>query len=302
MFIKQITDWLSESGYSFSFEGKSCTEVSGFASLEACESGKITWVKKQENYEKLADRSDVSVAVVQEGLCLDIPNKIVAANSKEVFFAILHHFWGAERQFGFIGKGTFISEEAEIDPSAYIGYNCSIVGDVKIGANTIVENNVTLCNKTVVGNDCIIHSGAVIGADGFGFSIDNTGLPTKVEHFGGVSIGNRVEIGANTCIDRGTIDDTVIGDDVKIDNLVHIAHNVLIEKGAMVVAGAIVCGSAKLGRESYIAPGGIVKNQLQVGNNALIGLGAVVTKPVSEASVVTGVPAREIRKVQKGDK
>lgn len=176
------------------------------------------------------------------------------------------------------------------------------MGNVKIGANTVIENNVSISNNVIIGAECMIHSGAVIGADGFGFAFDADGLPVKVEHFGGVIIGNRVEIGANTCIDRGTIDNTIIHSDVKIDNLVHIAHNVVLLKGAVVVAGAVICGSAQLGENSYVAPGGIVRNQLLVGDHAFVGLGAVVTKPVSEYSVVAGVPAKEIRKVKQGDK
>nr|MBQ4456675.1 hypothetical protein [Clostridia bacterium] len=302
MELKTIAQWLTESGYQFSYKGDDSTEISGFASLGSCEAGKITWVKKQENYEKLEDRSGITVAVVQDGLDLDIPNQIIAGNSKEVFFGILHHFWGTEKKQGFVGTGTYISPDAEIDPTAYIGYNCSIDGKVKIGANTVIENNVSISNSVVIGDNCLVHSGVVIGADGFGFAFGDDGLPIKVEHFGGVIIGNRVEVGANTCIDRGTIENTVIYDDVKIDNLVHIAHNVVLQKGAVVVAGAIICGSAQLGEDSYVAPGGIVKNQLQVGNNAFVGLGAVVTKPVDEYSVVAGVPAKEIRKVKPGDK
>lgn len=302
MELKTITKWLMDSGYEFSFKGDDSCKIDGFASLGAYEVGKITWVKKKENYEKLGDQIRITVAVVQDGLDLDIPNQIISANSKEIFFAILHHFWGTGIQRGFIGEGTYISPEVCIDPTAYIGCNCSIVGDVKIGANSVIENNVSISNKVIIGNDCLIHSGVVIGADGFGFAFGEDGYPIKVEHFGGVIIGDRVEIGANTCVDRGTIDNTLIFDDVKIDNLVHIAHNVILSKGAVVVAGAIVCGSAQLGENSYVAPGGIVKNQLQIGNNALVGLGAVVTKPVDAYSVVAGVPAKEIRRVKQGDK
>jgi len=301
MEIKTITQWLAKSGYTFAFKGDEHIEVSGFASLNSCETGKITWIKKRENYEKLENKTGINIAVVQNGLELDIPNQIVATKSKEVFFAILHHFWGAEKKPGFIGAGTFISPEAEIDSTVYVGYNCSIVGKVKIGANTVIENNVTVSNAEI-GENCLIHSGVVIGADGFGFAFGENGLPIKVEHFGGVIIGDRVEVGANTCVDRGTIENTTIYDDVKIDNLVHIAHNVVLQKGAVVVAGAIICGSVQLGEDSYVAPGGIVKNQLQVGNNAFVGLGAVVTKPVDDYSVVIGVPAKEIRKVKLGDK
>lgn len=302
MYIKTITQWLADNDYDFIFQGNENEDILGFAALNSCETGKITWIKKADNYENLVEKKTITVAVVQEGLDLDIPNQIIASKSKEVFFAILHHFWGSERPNGFVGEGTFVSPEAEIDSTAYIGYNCSIVGKVKIGANTIIENNVSIINDTVIGEDCLIHSGVVVGADGFGFAFGENGLPIKVEHFGGVIVGNRVEIGANTCIDRGTIDNTIICDDVKIDNLVHIAHNVVLHNGAVVVAGAIICGSAQLGEDCYVAPGGIVKNQLTVGNNAFVGLGAVVTKTVDEYSVVAGVPAKEIRKVKSGDK
>lgn len=302
MKIKEIMQWLVENKYEFSFKGNDSVDISGFASLNTCEAGEITWVKKKDNFDNMKDHSGVIVAVVQDGLELDIPNQIISKKSKEVFFAILHHFWGNKKLDGYVGAGTYISPEAEIDPEAHIGYNCSIVGNVKIGANTVIENNVSISNHVVIGNDCLIHSGVVIGSDGFGYAFGENGLPIKVEHFGGVIIGNRVEIGANTCIDRGTIDNTRIHDDVKIDNLVHIAHNTVLHKGAVVVAGAIICGSAQLGENSYIAPGGIVKNQLLIGNNALVGLGAVVTKPVEDFSVVAGVPAKEIRKLKPGDK
>ena len=297
-----ITDWLSKEGYKFEYIGEEHFDVLGFASLKTCAPGKITWIKKKENYEQMDSPKRVGIAVVQSGLDLDVPNQIITRNSKAVFFAILHHFWGQKKKEASIGNGTYICSDAYIDPSVSVGCNCSIVGDIKIGANTVIENNVSICNSVTIGHDCLIHSGVVIGSDGFGFAFDDKGVPIKVEHFGGVTIGDRVEIGANTCIDRGTIDDTHIDDDVKIDNLVHIAHNVVLQKGAVVVAGAIVCGSAELGENSYIAPGGIVKNQLHIGDNAFVGLGAVVTKPVEQNSVVAGVPAREIRKVKTGDK
>lgn len=302
MELKTIIQWLRENNYEFSYQGDEQLEISGFASLESCIPGRITWVKKKANYERIEDHSGIKIAVVHTGLDLDIPNQIITSNSKEVFFAILHHFWGKEKVRGYIGVGTYISPEAEVDPTAYIGHNCTIDGNVKIGASTIIENNVSISNNVIIGDNCLIHSGVIIGSDGFGFAFGEDGLPIKVEHFGGVIIGNRVEVGANTCIDRGTIENTVIHDDVKIDNLVHIAHNVVLFNGAVVVAGAIICGSAKLGEESYVAPGGIVKNQLQVGKNGFVGLGAVVTKSVDDNSVVAGVPAKEIRKVKQGDK
>ena len=142
----------------------------------------------------------------------------------------------------------------------------------------------------------------MIGSDGFGYFSDEENKLIKVNHRGGVVIGNDVEIGANTCIDRGTIGDTIIGSNTKIDNLVHIAHNVIIGNSVCVVAGSIICGSAILDDYSYVAPGGIIKNQIKVEKNAMIGLGAVVNKQVRQNKVVIGVPAKEIRDVGKGDK
>lgn len=149
--------------------------------------------------------------------------------------------------------------------------------------------------KVKIGCNTIIHSGVVIGTDGFGYFDNEDGLHEKVEHFGGVSIGDNVEIGANTCIDRGTLDDTYIGNNVKIDNLCHIAHNVTIEENSMVIALSMLGGSSTLKKNVYIAPGVMVMNQVTIGERSLAGMGAVVIKDVQNNKVVIGVPAKELR-------
>jgi len=116
-----------------------------------------------------------------------------------------------------------------------------------------------------------------------------------VPHYGGVVIGQNVEIGANTCIDRGTLDDTIIGNNVKIDNLCHIGHNCIIKDNSSIVALSMLGGSAIIEENSYIAPGVMIKNQLKIGENSLIGIGAVVIKDVEKNKVVAGVPAKVIR-------
>lgn len=302
MKLEKILDWIRAQGYAHVFHGDARTEIDGFSSLLNYRENSLTWIKKEENYDSLGRPKNISCAVVQSGAAVDFKNAIVTEHSKEVFFAVLHEFWGEKRKEGTIGKGTVISDGAEIDPTAVIGCNCSIAGDVRIGAHTVIAHNVVIQGKVRIGEGCIIHSGAVIGSDGYGFSFGDDGLMRKAEHYGGVEIGNDVEIGANTCIDRGTIDNTVIGDNTKTDNLVHIAHNVHIGKSVCAVAGAVILGSAKLHDGAYIAPGGIVKNQLEVGRNGFVGLGAVVTKSVEDGEVVIGLPAKPVRKIQKGDK
>ena len=294
MKLKEILGWLSETHRSFVFHGDEEAVVDGFASLDHCEVGKITWVKKKENYEKLADKSGVFCAVIQEGIDLSIPNQIISSNSKEVFFAILNHFWGNKRKEGFIGTGTVISENAVIDPSAYIGYNCSIIGEVKIGARTIIENNVVISGRVSIGEDCHIQSCTVIGEDGFGYSKDpETGKKTMVEHFGGVRIGDSVFIGSNVNIERGTIDDTVLENGVKISPSVLIGHNDHIGENTTVICSCLY-GSVRTGKDAYITAS-IIQNQTEVGRHTVIGMGSVVTKPVPDDVIAFGVPAKVIK-------
>lgn len=176
--------------------------------------------------------------------------------------------------------------EASVSNNAYIGEN------VSIGNGTMVYPNVTIYNDVKIGRNCIIHSGTVIGADGFGYEKDKQGNMIKIAHLGSVVIGHHVEVGANTCIDRGTLGDTIIEDGVKIDNLVHIAHNVHIQKNVVVIANSMIAGSVVLEEGAWIAPSSSIRETKRVGKNALVGLGSVVVSDVSPNTTVMGVPAK----------
>lgn len=299
----EIIKYLTNEGY----EVKSCGNleviVDGFCSLNNPRSKSITWVKQYTDkvIDKFAGCKDC-IVIAKEVFPLPFENVcfIIVSEPKEVFFRILDRFWSEQIEYRIDPSSSICTKK--IAKNVSIGYNCYIGPEVSIGEGVIIEHNVTITNRVIIGANCIIHSGVVIGTDGFGYYIDENGRPGKVKHFGGVVIGDNVEIGANTCIDRGTIDNTVIGSDSKVDNLVHIAHNTQIGKNVMVIAGAIICGSAKVLDNAYIAPGGIVKNQLIVGENALVGMGAVVTHSIENDVVVAGIPAKELRKVQKNDK
>lgn len=284
-------------------QGDSSVTVSGFCSLKNPRSSCITWIKNATE-ESLGGFHNYDECIIVATKAIPIPmNKycfILTDEPKATFFNILKKFWGHQQSWKV--SSSAVIKTKTLPSQISIGENVYIAENVTIGENTIIGHNVVIYDNVKIGEGCIIHAGTVIGTDGFGYFIDENGFPSKVEHFGGVIIGDRVEIGANVCIDRGTIDNTEISDDVKIDNLVHIAHNVYVGKGAMVVAGAIICGSATLETNSYVAPGGIVMNQLHVGEKALVGLGAVVTKSVEKDTVVAGVPAKPIRKVKEGDR
>lgn len=297
--INEIVSCIDKLNLSPYVQGVTDKSLVGFCSLSRPRDACLTW-SKQESLEEGTLPPCVVIAPAEASLD-GFPGAlavIATDNPKAAFFGTLHEFWGRSVSMGIASSAVVLSK---IDNDVFIGEHSYIGQDVCIGHNTVIGQNVTICCPTIIGSQCVIHPGTVIGADGFGYYFDN-GVPQKVEHFGGVIIGDRVEIGANVCVDRGTIDNTEIHDDVKIDNLVHIAHNAIIGRGAMVVAGAIVCGSARLGDEAYVAPGGIVKNQVAVGAGSLIGLGAVVTKDLEDGLVAVGLPAKAIREVRDGDK
>jgi len=184
-----------------------------------------------------------------------------------------------------------------IDPSVRVGSNVSIGRkNVRIGENTVIHDNVVIYDNVHIGSDCIIQSGAVIGGDGFGYIQDVDLEWIRFPHYGKVIIKNKVEIGSNTCIDRGSLSDTIIEDGVKIDNLVHVAHNTKIGKNSLIIALAMIGGSTKIGENCWIAPSSSLKDNIRIGDQSIVGLGAVVLKDVPNLTVVVGNPARILRK------
>lgn len=279
--ILEILDYLESVGYEFQFIGDSSDSFEGFSSLRNYKENSLTWVRDKKVLEEI-ETCNIQFIVVQAGVEIKARNKIITEKSKEIFFAILKHFWGELERKPQISQDSYISKKVVIADSASIGHNCTIDGDIIIGENTIIEDNVVLMNKMEIGDNCIIHAGCVFGKDGFGFSFDEKGIPHKVEHFGGICIGDNVEIGGNVIVDRGTIDDTVIGDDTKIDSHCLIAHNSVIGSKVLIVGGVLVGGSCRIGDGTYIAPGVILKNQTSVGINSFVGMGVLMNNNVGD--------------------
>jgi UDP-3-O-[3-hydroxymyristoyl] glucosamine N-acyltransferase len=175
---------------------------------------------------------------------------------------------------------------AHVHPTAYVAET------VDLGHGTIVGPLASIIGPTRIGRMCVIGPGARIGNPGFGYERgpDDRWQPKPQNH--GVVIEDDVHVGANTCIDRGSYRDTRIGAGTRIDNLVHIAHNVQIGKRCLVIAQAMLAGSVELGDDVHVAPCASVREHTEVGRGALLGLGAVVVKPVVAGDTVTGVPAR----------
>src|SRR5690606_15108027 len=166
----------------------------------------------------------------------------------------------------------------------------------RVGAGPVREPRVTLGSDVVIGERCIVHSGAVIGSDGFGFARDGAEW-VKIPQIGGVRIGDDVEIGANTTIDRGTIEDTVLENGVKIDNLVQIAHNARIGAHSIMAAMSGVAGSTKVGERCMIGGGAVVANQLTICDDVMLTFRSVVTRSIKTPGTYSGtLPAEEAKR------
>lgn len=181
-----------------------------------------------------------------------------------------------------IAAGAVVSAGASIAAGSQIGAGCVIEDDVVIGSNTRISANVTIGYDCKVGNDCIIHSGVVLGADGFGFVKDGDSY-LKIPQLGSVHIGNNVEIGANTTIDRGALEDTVIGNGVKLDNQIQIAHGVSIGDNTVISAATAIAGSTHIGSGCLI--GGVVGivEHLSITDNVMITGRTMVTHSINQS-------------------
>jgi len=149
-----------------------------------------------------------------------------------------------------------------------------------------------LYDNVIMNESCKIKAGAVIGFEGFGFERDENGVPFRIPHIGKVVLGYDVEIGANTVIARGTVDDTVIGNNVKIDDCCFIAHNCNIGENTLIVAGSVICGSVKIGKNCFIGANCTIKNKVTIGDFVTVGMGANVVKDVPDGATIAGFKAQ----------
>lgn len=189
-----------------------------------------------------------------------------------------------------IGANAVIEDGVELGDDVVIGAGCFVGKNSKIGARTKLWANVSVYHNVQIGADCLIQSSTVIGSDGFGYANDK-GQWVKIPQTGGVVIGNKVEIGACTCIDRGALDPTVIEDNVIIDNLCQIAHNVHIGFGTAVAGGVVMAGSLKVGRFCQIGGASVINGHMEICDGAIITGMGMVMRPITEKGIYSsGIP------------
>jgi UDP-3-O-[3-hydroxymyristoyl] glucosamine N-acyltransferase len=292
--VCELVDFLSSEGL-LAQEAEEVEDgrLVGFSPAAASRAETVTWLREVEHgWPPLR----AAVAIVPAGA--ENPPEgllVLRANNPRVAFARAGaRFASAPRPSG-IEPTAVVGEGCRIATTAYVGHHCVVGAGVDIGEGTVIGHGVSILEGCRIGANCTIHPGVVIGADGFGYERDEDGAWVKFPHLGHVVIGDDVDVGANTCIDRGALGDTRVERGAKVDNLCHIAHNVVLGEDSVVIALSMIGGSTTLEPGAYVAPGAVVRNKVVIGARALVGLGAVVVGDVVADDVVMGVPARSRR-------
>jgi len=291
--------------------------VSGIATLELANANEVTFLANP-SYRKQLATTQAAAVILHHDMQAECPVSVLVMNNPYVGFARLSQlFNNLPAQAAFIhpsatiaatadiaedvsiGANVVIGEYVQVGSGTRLGANCVISDHSIIGEQCILHANVVMYHDVVVGNDCILHSGCVIGADGFGFAPD-AGQWVKIAQLGGVRIGNQVEIGANTTIDRGALGNTQIGNGVKLDDQIMIAHNVVIGDHCAIAGTSGIAGSTTLGKNCTIAGGVGIVGHIDITDGVHITGMTLVSKSIKEAGVYSSgtamMPANEWRK------
>ncbi len=295
--------------------------INGLNDLKNAEKGQITFIGNSK-FKKYWEESKASAAIVNDCIKIDTSDKpIIFVKDADIAMGKLLEVFSPKNVPVFdqdihpsavIHTSAILSKNVKIGPFCYIGKDVSIgegsilYPNVSIFDNSLIGNNCVFWSGTVIrensiiGNSCIFHNNVSIGADGFGYrpSPEGKGL-VKIHHIGNVVIGNNVEIGANTCVDKATFDSTVIGDGCKIDNLVQIAHNSVMGKYCLMAGNSGLAGSVTLGDGVMIGGSASVKEHTKIGSGASVGAGSGVISDVAQGTTVLGYPAAEYREMLK---
>ena len=301
------------------FKGDGQVAITGIASLTKATPEQLTFISNPK-FRTLLKESQAGILVVNESdieFCDETSNLLIVNDPYVAYARLAQYMDNTPKAAQNIHPSAVIAESAHLGENVSIGANAVIEENVTlgndviigpgcfVGQNSKIDNgtqlwaNVTVYHNVEIGQYCLIQSGAIIGSDGFGYA-NERGKWIKIPQTGGVIIGNRVEIGACTCIDRGALDPTVIEDNVIIDNLCQIAHNVHIGTGTAVAGGVIMAGSLKVGRYCLIGGASVINGHMEICDQVNITGMSMVLKPITEPGVYSsGVPVQPNRKWRK---
>jgi len=299
-------------------DGDPSLRVHRVATLAAAGPGDIAFLANPRYQDQLAATRASAVIVAPGAATGTALPKLVSANPYAVYAHVAARLHPAPDAAPGIDPTAVVAADAEVAPGASIGPRAvvgagAIVGagavigagtvigaQVSVGAAARLHANVTVYDRCVIGPRTVVHSGAVIGADGFGMAEEN-GRWVRIPQIGRVVIGADCEVGANTTIDRGALDDTVVEDDVKLDNLIQIGHNCRIGRHTAIAGCVGIAGSTTIGRNCKLGGAAMIVGHIDIADGTVIGGGTSVTSTIEQAGVYTGMfpvlPHREWQKV-----
>lgn len=290
--------------------GDESFQVDSFATLEHASAHQISFLANLK-YKKFLAKTAAGAVIVKAEAASLVPNNAIVVDDPYVAYAkasrllnpVKVHKAGIAESAVISDDGTIIHESAsiaaqvvieadvEIAANVVIGPNCVIQAGVKVGIGSRLTANITLCEGVQIGARCIIHPGVVIGADGFGIANDK-GTWIKVPQVGSVIIGDDVEIGANTTIDRGAIEDTIIGRGVKLDNQIQIGHNTIIGDHTVIAGCVGIAGSTTIGNNCVIGGGVGIGGHIFIADGVQLTGMTMVTKSITSSGIYSsGIPA-----------
>lgn len=270
--------------------------IDNLTELERVNNTTLDWINpSKQNKQEIAEDSKANVLLVDESIT-PITGKILirVKNPKVALAEVGNHFFVEPSKPG-IHPTAIIDPEAKIGKGVSIGAYC-VIGKAIIGEGCVFDSNVRVYDDVVMGKCCVVKAGAILGGAGFGYEKDENGNRFRFPQVGQLIIGDYVEVGANTCIDRGALADTVIGDYTKINNLCHIAHNNKIGRNVIITGCVNVSGSNVIDDNAWLAPNSSIRGWVHIGEGATVGMGAVVVKDIPDHETWVGNPARKLEK------
>jgi len=275
------------------YSGPGNRVIRGFSTLKDATDDQIAFLGNPSYTPQVAETRAAAILVPAdfEG---DDPRFIRVSKPHAAMAEILDRFFNTRQLPQGISPQASIARSAKLGRNVSVGAFSSIGEGAEVGDDTLIYPNVSIYDGTKIGKRCILHCGVVIGADGFGFT-QTEGRHRKIPQIGIARIEDDVEIGANSCVDRAALGETVIGEGTKIDNLVQIGHNVRIGKHCLIVAQVGIAGSTEIGDYVVIAGQAGMAGHLKIGDRAQIGGGASVFHDIPDGTKVIGSPAMEFR-------
>jgi UDP-3-O-[3-hydroxymyristoyl] glucosamine N-acyltransferase len=268
--------------------GNARTVVRQVASLEHAQAHQIAFLANPRYKAQLSATHAGAVILAPEFESLTGLPRIVCDRPYVYFARVSQLFNAAVSQAPGVHENAIVAESASIGAGASVGPGCVIGEGVTIGADTCLYPNVTVYPGCSIGMRCVLHSGVVVGADGFGIAEDE-GRWVKIPQIGAVKIGDDVEIGANTTIDRGAMDDTVIEDGVKLDNQIQIGHNCRVGAHTAMAGCVAVAGSADIGRHCTIGAAALILGHLKLVDHVHVSAATVISRSVLKPGTYTGM-------------